>query len=86
LLDEPTAGLSPRAAGELFDVVRGLAEGGAAVLMVEQNAKAALRMSDRGYVLAEGQNRLDGVAAELLADEEIGEIFLGVRREQGEVT
>ena len=81
LLDEPTAGLSPKAAGELFDVVRGLAEGGAAVLMVEQNAKAALRVSDRGYVLAEGQNRIDGPAADLLADEEIGEIFLGVRRD-----
>ena len=81
LLDEPTAGLSPMAAGELFDVVRGLAEGGAAVLMVEQNARAALRMSDRGYVLAEGLNRLDGRAADLLADKEIGEIFLGLRRE-----
>ncbi len=80
LLDEPTAGLSPKAAGELFDVVRGLAEDGAAVLLVEQNAKAALRMSDRGYVLAEGRNRLDGLAAELLANEEIGEIFLGLRR------
>lgn len=80
LLDEPTAGLSPMAAGAFFDLVRGLAEGGAAVLMVEQNAKAALRVSDRGYVLAEGQNRLEGFAAELLANEEIGEIFLGLRR------
>ncbi len=81
LLDEPTAGLSPMAAGELLDVVRGLAESGTAVLMVEQNAKAALRISDRGYVLAEGQNRIDGPAAELLADGEIGEIFLGIRRD-----
>ncbi len=81
LLDEPTAGLSPMAAGELFDVVRGLAESGMAVLMVEQNARAALRISNRGYVLAEGQNRIDGPAAELLADEEIGEMFLGVRRD-----
>ena len=80
LLDEPTAGLSPTAAGELFDAVRGLSERGAAVLMVEQNAKAALRNSDRGYVLAEGQNRLDGLASDLLSDEEIGEIFLGQRR------
>jgi len=81
LLDEPTAGLSPMAATELFGVVRGLAKNGAAVLMVEQNAKAALRVSDRGYVLAEGQNRIGGPAQELLDDEEIGEIFLGVRRE-----
>ena len=81
LLDEPTASLSPMAAGELFDAVRGLAEGGAAVLMVEQNAKAALRMSDRGHVLAEGRNRIEGPAADLLADEGIGEIFLGFRRD-----
>ncbi len=81
LLDEPTASLSPMAAGELFAVVRGLAEDGAAVLMVEQNAKAALRVSERGYVLAEGQNRIEGPAADLLADEGIGEIFLGFRRE-----
>ncbi len=81
LLDEPTAGLSPMAANELFGVVRGLAETGAAVLMVEQNAKAALRISDRGYVLAEGQNRIDGMASHLLEDAEIGEIFLGMRRE-----
>ena len=68
LLDEPTAGLSPMAAQELFDVVRSL-------------AKAALRISDRGYVLAEGQNRIDGPARQLLDDPEIGEIFLGLRRE-----
>ena len=83
LLDEPTAGLSPMAASELFEVVRGLAERGAAVFLVEQNAKAALRMSDRGYVLTEGKNRLDGPAAKLLANDEIGEIFLG--RKRGEV-
>jgi ABC-type branched-subunit amino acid transport system ATPase component len=79
LLDEPTAGLSPKAAQELFVLIRGLAESGTAVLMVEQNAKAALRMSDRAYVLAEGENRIDGPAAELLADPQIGEIFLGLR-------
>ena len=80
MLDEPTAGLSPKAAAELFGVVRDLARNSTAVLMVEQNAKAALRQSDRGYVLAEGQNRIDGPAQDLLADDEIGEIFLGVRR------
>ena len=82
LLDEPTAGLSPMAAQELFAVVQGLARDGAAVLMVEQNAKAALRISDRGYVLAEGENRIDGKASDLLEDDEIAEIFLGVRRDQ----
>ena len=82
LLDEPTAGLSPMASDELFTVVRDLAKDGAAVLMVEQNAKAALRISDRGYVLAEGKNRIGGPAKELLEDPEIGKIFLGVRREK----
>lgn len=85
LLDEPTAGLSPKAAAELFGVVRDLAENGTAVLMVEQNAKAALRQSDRGYVLAEGQNRIEGPAQDLLADDEIGEVFLGMRRPAPEV-
>ena len=79
LLDEPTAGLSPMAASELFEVVQLLAKDGAAILIVEQNAKAALRISDRGYVLAEGQNRIDSPAQELLEDDEIGEIFLGMR-------
>jgi len=81
LLDEPTAGLSPMAASELFDLVRGLVADGAAVLMVEQNAKAALKMSDRAYVLAEGENRIDGVASDLLENDEIGRIFLGARPE-----
>ena len=82
LLDEPTAGLSPMASHELFTVVRDLAKDGAAILMVEQNAKAALRISDRGYVLAEGKNRISGPAKELLEDSEIGKIFLGVQREK----
>ena len=79
ILDEPTAGLSPKAAAEMFATVRAIATDGSGVLMVEQNAKAALRMSDRAYVLAEGQNRIDGPAAELLNNDEIGAIFLGAR-------
>ena len=79
LLDEPTAGLSPMAAAELFQLVRALAQEGAAILMVEQNARAALKMSDTGFVLAEGQNRLSGPAADLLADAKVGQIFLGQR-------
>jgi len=79
LLDEPTAGLSPMAANELFALIRDLVTNGATVLMVEQNAKAALRISDRGYVMAEGKNRIDGAAHALLEDEKIGEIFLGKR-------
>lgn len=80
LLDEPTAGLSPMAANELFNVVRNLVADGASVLMVEQNARAALRISDRGYVFAEGQNRAHGTAAGLLEDNDIKQIFLGVRK------
>ena len=79
LLDEPTAGLSPMAASELFNVVGDLVTNGAAVLMVEQNAKAALRISDRAYVLAEGVNRMDGPAQTLLQNKHVGEIFLGAR-------
>lgn len=80
LLDEPTAGLSPRAAMQMFDVIADLVRDGVAVLMVEQNARAALRVSDRGYVLAEGLNRVDGPADRLLNDPEISEIFLGGRQ------
>jgi len=81
ILDEPTAGLSPMAATEMFAMVRAIAEGGSGVLMVEQNAKAALRMSDRAYVLAEGENRIAGSAQDLLNNDEIGAIFLGARPE-----
>ncbi|MDH3659436.1 MAG: ABC transporter ATP-binding protein [Alphaproteobacteria bacterium] len=80
MLDEPTAGLAPRIADEVLDRVRALAADGVAVLMVEQNAKAALARSDRGYVLAEGRNRAAGAAADLLNDPGLGEAFLGGRR------
>ncbi|MCZ8096519.1 MAG: ABC transporter ATP-binding protein [Burkholderiales bacterium] len=80
MLDEPTAGLAPRVVGEVFADLRRLAESDVAVLMVEQNAKAALRISDRGYVLADGENRFAGAAADLLADPAVAEAFLGSRR------
>ena len=80
LLDEPTAGLAPQVVGEVFRLLRRLAESGVAVLMVEQNAKAALKASDRGYVLAEGRNRMAGRSAELLNDPAVAETFLGGRR------
>ena len=82
LLDEPTAGLAPRVAVEVLDLVRGLAARGVAVLMVEQNARAALGVSDRGYVLVEGRNRLEGDATEIAANANLGAVFLG-RREDG---
>jgi branched-chain amino acid transport system ATP-binding protein len=80
MLDEPTAGLAPLVVDEVFRRLRRLAESGIAVLMVEQNAKAALRISDRGYVLAEGRNRFAGPARELLDDPGVAEAFLGGRR------
>lgn len=81
VLDEPTAGLSPLLANEVFARARALAEAGVAVLMVEQNAKAALRQSDRGYVLAEGRNRIAGRAADLLDNAEVAAAFLGGKRQ-----
>jgi branched-chain amino acid transport system ATP-binding protein len=83
MLDEPTAGLSPKIVAEVFDDLRRLAGLGVAVLMVEQNARAAIRISDRAYVLAEGRNYIDGAPDALLADPAIGEAFLGGRRRAG---
>jgi branched-chain amino acid transport system ATP-binding protein len=77
MLDEPTAGLAPRVVGEVFSELRRLADSGVAVLMVDQNARAALRVSDRGYVRAQGRNYADGPAASLLADPDIAAAFLG---------
>jgi branched-chain amino acid transport system ATP-binding protein len=80
MLDEPTAGLAPRVVGEVFADLRRLAERGVAVLMVEQNAKAALRIADRAYVLTEGRVHSEGRAADLLADAATGAAFLGGAR------
>ena len=80
VLDEPTAGLAPKVVDEVFERLRNLAASGVAVLMVEQNAKAALRMSDRAYLLVEGRNRRDGPAAALLDDPSVAAAFLGGAR------
>ncbi len=77
MLDEPSAGLSPKLAEAVFSQLRKISAAGTTILMVEQNARAALRVSDRGYVLAEGQNRLDGDAASLLDNPEVGKLYLG---------
>ena len=78
LLDEPTANLAPRVATELLTGnVRALAEGGAAVLVVEQRARAVLAVSDRTYVLAGGEVRMEGTPAELAASPAFVESFLG---------
>lgn len=79
LLDEPTAGLSPRFRGDIFRVIRDINAQGVTILMVEQNARQALRIADRGYVLVDGRNRFDGSGAALLADPTVGAMFLGGR-------
>lgn len=77
LLDEPTAGLSPIFIDQIFEIVRQVNAAGIGILMVEQNAKQALAIADRGYVMAQGANRHEGSGAELLADREVAEMFLG---------
>jgi branched-chain amino acid transport system ATP-binding protein len=80
LLDEPSAGLSPRLVGMVFEKMAEINQTGVALLIVEQNARQALRLSHRGYVLASGQVRLEGKSDQLLNDEEVGRLYLGGRR------
>ncbi|QDL37567.1 ABC transporter ATP-binding protein [Rhodoferax sediminis] len=80
MLDEPSAGLSPKLVGVVFAKVRQVRELGVTMLIVEQNAKAALAISDRGYVLAQGREQVSGDARELLANPEVGALYLGIRR------
>jgi branched-chain amino acid transport system ATP-binding protein len=77
LLDEPSAGLAPELVAEMFDRVDAINDAGTAVLVVEQNAKEALRRCDRGYVLVQGQNRYVDTGEALLADEGVRQEFLG---------
>ncbi len=80
LLDEPSAGLSPLFVGIVFSKVREVRELGLTILVVEQNARAALAISDRGYVLAEGRDRINAQARALLENPEVGALYLGTRR------
>jgi ABC-type branched-subunit amino acid transport system ATPase component len=77
LLDEPSAGLAPLVVELIFERIRAINEQGVTFLIVEQNARKALENSDRGYVFVDGRNRLEGTGEALLADEQIGELFLG---------
>ncbi|WP_417721408.1 ABC transporter ATP-binding protein [Salipiger sp.] len=77
MLDEPTAGVSPIVMDELFDRIIEVARTGLPVLMVEQNARQALEIADRGYVLVQGRNAHDGTGRDLLADPEVRASFLG---------
>jgi branched-chain amino acid transport system ATP-binding protein len=79
LLDEPSAGLSPKLVQEMFETIVRVNNAGVGILMVEQNAMQALEMSDRGFVLAAGQERMSGKASDLLKNAEVGELYLGVQ-------
>tara|TARA_B100000674_G_scaffold305884_1_gene254049 strand:+ start:691 stop:1398 length:708 start_codon:yes stop_codon:yes gene_type:complete len=78
MLDEPTAGVSPIVMDELFEHIIKVKKTNVAIIMVEQNAKQALSISDRGYVLVTGKNKFEGSGSELLNDPEVRRSFLGV--------
>ncbi len=78
VLDEASAGLSPKLVELVLARIREIRDAGTTILLVEQNARAALSISDRAYVLAEGKNRLDGTAADLRDDPAMGRLYLGV--------
>jgi branched-chain amino acid transport system ATP-binding protein len=77
LLDEPSMGLAPFLVRVILDILVGLKKQGMTILLVEQNARAALQIADRGYVLENGRIVLDGPASELLADQDVKRAYLG---------
>jgi len=77
LMDEPSMGLSPIMVSEIFDIIKSISATGTTVLLVEQNAKKALSIADRGYVLETGKIVLEGKASELLNDDTIKKAYLG---------
>jgi ABC-type branched-subunit amino acid transport system ATPase component len=77
LLDEPSAGLAPLLVAAIFEKIGSINARGIAVVIVEQNAREALKMAHHGYVLAAGRNVLDGTGQALLADEEVARLYLG---------
>lgn len=78
LLDEPSMGLAPKIVDEIFGVIRQIRDSGTTVVLVEQNARRALRAADTGYVLTSGEVAHSGPAADLLADDRIVQAYLGV--------
>ena len=82
LLDEPSMGLAPKVVAEIFQVVQSLKARGTTILLVEQNAKAALRMADRGYVLETGKVVLEGLTSELLENNEVQRAYLGKEKKE----
>lgn len=78
LLDEPSAAMSPKLAQQVFDTIRDINRQGRAVVLVEQEARGSLEISDRGYALVDGRNAFEGPADRILKDEKLRETFLGV--------
>lgn len=77
LLDEPSMGLAPIVVEEIFEIVKNIRKTGTTILLVEQNANAALQIADRGYVLETGSVVLDGLAQDLLHDDSVRKAYLG---------
>ncbi|MDG2248260.1 MAG: ABC transporter ATP-binding protein [Paracoccaceae bacterium] len=77
LLDEPTAGLSPKFQSEIFRTIKRINKNGVPILLVEQNAKQALETADRGYVLVDGSNKVEGKGQDLINDRNVARMFLG---------
>jgi branched-chain amino acid transport system ATP-binding protein len=77
MLDEPSLGLAPLVVQEIFAIVRGLRQDGVAILLVEQNARAALQSSDHGYVLETGEVALSGESHQLASDPRVQATYLG---------
>jgi branched-chain amino acid transport system ATP-binding protein len=77
LIDEPSIGLSPLMVQEVFSIMTGLRDAGVSILLIEQNAKQALQMSDQALVLEQGQTRIEDTAANVLADPRVAQLFLG---------
>lgn len=77
LIDEPSAGLAPDLVDEVLEKINDINDAGTAILMVEQNARQALRISDRGYVLEMGENRFEDTGDALLENDEVAELYLG---------
>ena len=77
LLDEPSMGLAPIFINEIFDIIKAIKEQGTTVLLIEQNAKKALSIADRGYVLASGEVKMTGTGQELLANQDVQKAYLG---------
>ena len=77
MLDEPSLGLAPLIVREIFRIVASLREAGVSILLVEQNARAALSVASHGYIMEQGKVVLDGTAAELRDNEDVKEFYLG---------